>query len=258
MKTIKQKRLFMLVPVWLLLFGLLLWAGTASAGSNPLHVAVKKGNGIFVYTSASGSAKAGILYNGYDNELSLEKTKGRFECLLTDQYSVWVDLKKTPLIPEPEWHDGMDNEKWNVDYDEWEKNLPCNIFLAEIIDDDTPVYTTPQNKHVSVRHAKGTLVRVCGEFENDYLVEAYSSSFVSKKAVRKISDLTTEQRYLPYIYDNLPVQTVYASETEPVYFTTSANGYNEQSTYYAYTENTEEKILRDLGDWVQLDYGMFV
>ena len=44
MKTTKQKRLFMLVPVWLLLFGLLLWAGTASAGSNPMHVAVKKGN----------------------------------------------------------------------------------------------------------------------------------------------------------------------------------------------------------------------
>ena len=34
MKTTKQKRLFMLMPVWLLLFGLLLWAGTASAGWN--------------------------------------------------------------------------------------------------------------------------------------------------------------------------------------------------------------------------------
>ena len=258
MKTTKQKRLFMLVPVWLLLFGLLLWAGTASAGSNPLHVAVKKGNGISVYTASSGSTKAGILYNGYDNELSLDQTNGRNECYLTGNYSVWIDLKKSSQIPEPEWHDGMDNDQWDADYAEWKKNLPCDIFLAEIIEDDSPVYSTPQNKHVLVRHAKGTLVRVCGEFGNDYLVEAYSAGFVAKNAVRKVSDLTTEQRDFPFIYDKLPVQTVYASEKEPVYFTTSANGYNEQSTYYGYTENTEVTVLRDLGDWVQLEYGMFV
>ena len=124
----------------------------------------------------------------------------------------------------------MDNDQWDADYAEWEKNLPCDIFLAEIIEDDSPVYSTPQNKHVLVRHAKGTLVRVCGEFGNDYLVEAYSAGFVAKNAVRKVSDLTTEQRNFPFIYDKLPVQTVYASEKEPVYFTTSANGYNEQST----------------------------
>ena len=87
MKTTKQKHLFMLVPVWLLLFGLLLWAGTASAGWNDFTVSTE-GKGIAVYSSSSGSTKVGILYNGYHNGLSLEETNGRYECDLTLDYSV--------------------------------------------------------------------------------------------------------------------------------------------------------------------------
>ena len=201
--------------------------------------------------------KAGILYNGFEEELSLDATDGRYECVLTRDYSVWIN-KADAASAEPAWTEDMDPDQWSAAYDEWDRNRPCDIFLAEIIEDSTPVYTSPKHGHATVRHAQGTLVRVCGEFGSDYYVDAWTDGFVPKDAVRKISDLNITQRYAPYIYDSLPVQTLYASATEPVYFSTAAGGYSEDATFYGYTENREVKVMRELGDWVQLDGGGFV
>ena len=256
MRTTKQKRLFMLVPVWLLLFGLLLWAGTASAGWNDFTVSTE-GKGIAVYSSSSGSTKAGILYNGYYNGLSLEETNGRYECDLTVDYSVWVNQEKAESLI-PQWTDQMENDEYDALVENWEKNRPCNLFMVEIVKDDTPVYSSPGHKHVTVRHKKGTLLLVCGEFGNDYYVEERADGFVSRDAVRKVSDVNVDQLYKAYEDDSLPVQTLYASETEPVYLVASAGVYGDDSNVYGYTSNQKVRVLRDLGDWVQLSGGGFV
>ena len=256
MKTTKQKRLFMLVPVWLLLFGLLLWAGTASAGWNGFTVSTE-GKGIAVYSSSSGSTKVGILYNGYHNGLSLEETNGRYECDLTLNYSVWVNQEKAESLI-PQWTDQMENDEYDALMENWEKNRPCNMFMVEIVKDDTPVYSSPKHKHVTVRHKKGTLLLVCGEFGDDYYVEERADGFVSKDAVRKVSDLTADQINNAYEDNSLPVQTLYASETEPVYLVASAGVYGDDSNVYDYTSNQEVRVLRNLGDWVQLSGGGFV
>jgi len=256
MKTTKQKRLFMLVPVWLLLFGLLLWAGTASAGWNDFTVSTE-GKGIAVYSSSSGSTKVGILYNGYHNGLSLEETNGRYECDLTVDYSVWVNQERAESL-KPQWTAKMENDEYEALVDSWEKNRPCNMFMAEIVKDDTPVYSSPRHKHVTVRHKKGTLLLVCGEFGDDYYVDERAEGFVSKDAVRKVSDLKADQIHNAYEDDSLPVQTLYASETEPVYLVASAGVYGDDSKVFRYTANENVRVLRDLGDWVQLTGGGFV
>ncbi|MBQ6288202.1 MAG: SH3 domain-containing protein [Clostridia bacterium] len=256
MKTTKQKRLFMLVPVWLLLFGLLLWAGTASAGWNDFRVSTE-GKGITVYSSSSGSSKAGILYNGYGNGLSLESTNGRYECDLTLDYSVWVNQEKAESLI-PQWTDKMENDEYEALMENWEKNRPCNMFMVEVVKDDTPVYSSPGHKHVTVRHKKGTLLLVCGEFGNDYYVEERADGFVAKDAVRKVSDLKADQINNAYEDDSLPVQTLYASETEPVYKVASAGAYGDDSNVFCYTSNQKVRVLCDLGDWVQLSGGGFV
>ena len=77
--------------VMMLISGLLvLLAGTALAGDNPLRVCTD-GDGAAVYAASTGSKKAGILYNGYGAHLSLDDENGRYELMLTGDYSVYVD-----------------------------------------------------------------------------------------------------------------------------------------------------------------------
>ena len=249
MKHREHKCTFFLLTTCLLLAGLLLLTVSASAGYMELDVATE-GKGATVYTSDSGSGKAGILYNGYYTDwIDLEEINGRYECALTRSYSVWVNVDKAmSLWPE---------EK--VDPDEWDKTRPCSVFLGEIIKDNTPVYTTPKNKRETVRHAKGTLVIVCGEFGKDYYVDDWAEGFISKDAVRKVKDLTPEQgRTCENIVDNAQKVTLYASAAEPVFLSASAGGYSEEDVYTNYTANKEVTVLKELGDWIQLEGGGFV
>jgi len=75
----------------------------ALAGSDFVIVAAE-GDGATVYTSSSGSKKAGILYNGFSEHIALEPTNGRYECWLTSDYTVWIDVKKAEaLLPCSRW-----------------------------------------------------------------------------------------------------------------------------------------------------------
>ena len=223
----------------------------AFAGYNDMTVATD-GTGVTVYAAASGSKKAGILYNGYYDELSLEAENGRYSCVLTQDYTVWVNEEKA-TNREPVR--GKDE-----DHDAWEARRPCNIFLAEIAKDDTPVYTSPKHKRFFVKHAKGTVMMVCGEFGSDYYVKGATYGFVPKDTVSKISDMTFPQtKSATWIWDNLEKRTLYASEAEPAWTAASASGYSEDFySYGGYTSNREVTVLRDLGDWVQLLHGEFV
>jgi SH3-like domain-containing protein len=234
-----------------LLLGMQVLPAPAHAGYNDMTVATD-GTGVTVYAASSGSGKAGILYNGYYSDLSLEPEHGRYSCMLTLDYTVWVNTDKA--------ENRRPAREENEDHDAWEARRPCNIFLGEISKDDTPVYTSPKHRRFFVRHAKGTVVAVCGEFGSDYYVKGASYGFVSKDAVSKISDMTYPQaQSATYIWENPEKRTLYASEAEPVWTTASASGYSEENySYGGHTSNVEVTVLRDLGDWVQLTHGEFV
>ena len=222
----------------------------AFAGYNEVIVCTD-GNGVAVYTASSGSKKAGILYNGFQNEVSLDAENGRNSCRLTGDFTVWVNQEKA-MNREPA-------RGKNEDYDAWMERRACNVFLAEIAADGTPLYTAPSHKRFSVKHVKGTVICVCGEFGEDYYVEGASEGFVSKNAVRKIADMTFPQAHsTTYIWDEPETRTLYASESEPVWPAASASGYSDDSLYGGYTSARPVTVLRDLGDWVQLDQGRFV
>lgn len=240
-----------LLCVFALLPGMMaLPAQTALAGYNEVIVCTD-GKGAAVYAASSGSKKAGILYNGFWEEVSLDDENGRNSCMLTENYTVWLNMEKatnhTPVREKDE------------DYDAWMERRPCNVFLAEIAEDGTPLYTTPDHKRISVKHVKGTVMTVCGEFGGDYYVTGAQRGFVSQDAVRKIADLSFFQAHSEtYIWGEPETQTLYASETEPVWPAASASDYSEETLYGGYTSNAKVKVLRDLGDWVQLVQGRFV
>ena len=228
---------------------LALAAGGALAGWNDVTVATD-GDGIAVYPSSGASKAVGILYNGYYAALSLEDENGRNSCWLAADYTVWLNQEKA--------ENRQPDRSQYQSSDDWKAAMPCNIWLAEIAADDTPVYTSPKNKHIANRHMKGTLMTVCGEFGDDYYVEGPTYGFVAKSALRKVKDLT----YVQVRSDDYGIETVqatvYASLTQPVYATSSATGYSEEANFRAYTKNEQVTVLRELGDWVQLRYGGFM
>ena len=237
------------VCAWALLACVLaLPARTAFAGYNEVIVATD-GEGATVYTGSSGSKKAGILYNGYWSSISLDSKNGLYDCTLTREYTVWINQEKA-MNREPSEREGSD---------EWAAKMPCNIFLAEFVNDNTPVYMTPGNKDVSTRQAAGTLCVVCGEFGGDYYLQQPVHGFVPKDSVRKVSDMTYTQAHSEtLIFDNPETCTIYASEEYPAYVTASATGYSDEFYYGGYTKNAEVTVLKDLGGWVQLPWGKFV
>ena len=249
MKHSRLIRLAAMICACALLAGVfVLPAVTAFAGRNEV-VVVTDGDGVTVYTSSSGSKKAGILYNGYKTEIPLEPKNNRYDCILTEDYTVWLNYEKA-TSREPSVNRGSAG---------WEEKMPCSIFLAEIAGDNTPVYTSPANKKASIRHAAGTLCVVCGEFGKDYYLEGPVDGFIPKEDIRKISDMTyTQAHSKTYIWDNPETCTIYASVENPVYTAASATGYSEEFNYGGYTKNVEVMVLKDLGDWVQLPYGNFV
>lgn len=241
------------ILVLILAAGMLALAiGNATAGWNEVTVCTD-GDGAAVYTASTGSKKAGMLYNGYSTGLPLDDENGRYRHELTEDYAVYIDTDKA--------ENRMPAYDTFASYEEWVASIPSKIWVAEIAGENTPVYTTPKNRKLVAKHAKGSLVMVCGEFGDDYYIEGDVNGFVEKSAVQKVKDLPFIQaRRGDFGYENLPEATIYASESKPVYITDTATGYFMELDLYLspYTENKKVKVLRDMGDWVQLDDGGFL
>ena len=234
---------------------LLALAAPAQAGWNPLDVAAD-GQGIAVYTSSSGGKQAGILYNGYSDDLSLEDTNGLYSCDLTSEYTVWLNQSKA----EKNQPKVSDEVSWYGD--EWDALMPCNIFVAEVVQQDAPFYTTPGHKHLSAKHAAGTLVKVCGEFGNDYFVQYggyQQTGFMPKTALRKVQDITYMQANRDSEHwglSGVQEMTVYTGGT-PLAVGSSATRYSDMQPAVIEDGKTVT-VLKTVGDWAQLLNGYFV
>lgn len=233
---------------------LILGMADALAGYNELVVCTD-GKGIPVYTQSSGGKRAGVLYNGYWDGLSLEPTNGLYECSLTADYAVWLDEDQAgKLLPE-----GFYTGSRQTLYDQ----LPCDIFLAEVIQENAPFYTAPGHKTLTARHAPGTLVQVCGEFGDDYFVTFHGGldrvGFMPKAALQKYADLTFRQAN--YSRETLGLSdarkaTVH-TQGGPITAAASATGYTGIGP--TVLENGQEvTVLRERDGWAQLSGGCFL
>ncbi len=247
-----KKRGMMILLTAALLLSL---AAPARAGWNPLDVAAD-GKGIAVYTSSSGEKQAGVLYNGYSDALSLEDTNGLYSCDLTADYTVWLNQSKAeknqPKVTEDVgWYSA-----------EWDAQMPCNVFAAEVIEQNAPFYTTPGHKRLSAKHAAGTLVKVCGEFGSDYFVRYggyQQQGFMPKQALRKVRDMTYAQVCHDsehWGFDTAREMTVYTGGTL-LAVGSSATGYSDMSPSVLKDGDTVT-VLKTVGDWAQLVNGYFV
>lgn len=246
-----KKQWFFLILTVLLLSAL----SPAQAGWNPLDVAAD-GKGIAVYPSSGGGKQAGVLYNGYSDSLSLEDTNGLYSCNLTTEYTVWLNQSKA----EKNQPKATEEVAWGGN--EWKAQMPCNIFVAEVIQQDAPFYTSPGHKHLSAKHAVGTLVKVCGEFGDDYFVsygDFSQQGFMPKTALRKIQEITYAQAN---DYDknwgqpDAQDMTVYTGGA-PLALGGSATGYSDMGPKVVKDGQTVT-VLKTLGNWAQLTDGYFV
>ena len=220
----------------LLVFLLLTLCPGAMAGYNEMIVATD-GKGVAVYTSSSGAKQAGVLYNGYVHGLSLESTNGLYTCDLTWDYTVYVDQDKAGKR---------------------EAATLCDAFLAEVCQENAPLYTTPARKHVTARHAPGTLVTVFGEFGDCYFADGGEiTGFFLKSALKKVGGLTfaeaNSQENTPYIAEG-----ILHTGGRRLYPSASATGYSEVHPYQILQDGQTVHIRAYLGDWVQLREGGFI
>ena len=227
----------------------------AQADWNPVDVAAD-GKGIAVYTSKNGGQQAGILYNGYHDDLDTKSEKGLYSCKLTVDFTVWLDREKA----QKNQPDGEGVEYYS---DQWDEKMPCDIFIAEVIRPDAPFYTSPDHSHLSVKHAEGTLVKVCGEFGNDYFViygeGIYQQGFMPKSVLRKVRDMTYSQACYESLHwglEDIGEMTVY-TDGSPIAVGTSATGYSDMDPRCL--ENGETvTVMAVLDGWVQIDGGYFM
>lgn len=249
-KTVKKRGMILLLALALLAF-----SAPAQAGWNPLDVATD-GVGIAVYTSSSGGKQAGVLYNGYSNDLDLEPTNGLYSCNLTSEYTVWLNQDKA----EKNQPEVTEEISWYSDA--WDALMSCNIFVAEVVQQDAPFYTTPGHKHLSAKHASGTLVKVCGEFGNDYFVQYggyQQTGFMPKIALRKVQDISYMQANRDSEHwglKDIQEMTVYTGGT-PLSVGSSATGYSDMQPSVIEGGKTVT-VLKTVGDWAQLLNGYFV
>ena len=247
-----KKRLMILAVMTVLLLAPVL---SAQAGQNRMDVAAE-GKGIAVYTSSSGGTRAGLLYNGFSEDLSLEATNGLYSCMLTVDFTVWLDMAEAQK-------NQPDSETVKYYSDEWDEKMPCDIFIAEVIRPDAPFYTSPDHSHLSVKHAEGTLVKVCGEFGNDYFViygeGIYQQGFMPKSVLRKVRDMTYSQACYESLHwglEDVGEMTVY-TDGSPIAVGTSATGYSDMDPRCL--ENGETvTVMAVLDGWVQIDGGYFM
>ena len=223
-------------------------------GGNCVDVGVD-GKGIEVYAKKSGGQPVGTMYNGCHLDLYPDVTDGRYACDLTGDYTVWLDREKA----EKNQPEGEDIRYYS---DEWDALMPCDIFVAEVIRQDAPFYTSPDHAHLSAKHAPGTLMMICGEFGNDYYVNYGSdcvAGFMPKSALRKVRDMTYAQAFYSSLHWGL--EDVWEM---PVYtggitlaVGASATGYSDISPGLIRDGETVT-VLATLDGWAQLDSGYFV
>jgi len=226
----------------------------AFAGCNPLTVATE-GRGIAVYTSSSGGKQAGIIYNGYDSDLSLEPKKGLYSCNLTVEYTVWLNQDKAEKALPKGWNAGSVNDA------SLESQMPCDIFLAEVAQQDAPLYSTPGHKRLGARHARGTLALVCGEFGDDYYVVTggfESSGFMPKSALQKVKALSYSQAGRDtWGIDRVLTRTVYTGGGI-LMRSASATGYSDGLCYWQVNDGDQVTVLAMVGEMAQLAGGGFI
>ena len=239
-------RKMMLAAMTILL--LVFLAAPVQAGYNELRV-MTDGKGAVVYTGSTGKKQAGILYNGYVTSLSLEDENGLYSCWLTRDITVWVDQEKA--------QDGWPEEHWQMTM-EAQNAYPCQMFVAEVTQQEAPVYTSPSHKHLSATHAKGTLLRVCGEFGDDYFVEGWhGDGFIPKEAVEHYAPLTRAQLYdSNYGLEGLETCRVY-TDGFSLAVSGSATGYSDEDPWVV-KDGQEVTVLRRLDGWAQLAGGGFI
>ena len=234
-----MKKLIIFCLLTLLAIGL---ASVASAGEYWMIVATD-GEGIAVYGSSGGGRQVGTLYNGYQNDLSLEPTNGRYSCWLTKDTVVWLNnekaMKRLPHNVYGASSEGADQ-------------VPCSCFLAEVTEDGAGLYTGTGHKHLLAKHKAGTLLLVCGSFGKDYFVKGGGAGFMAKSALQKVKDLTFVEAWdACYGMTDLPTATVYV-EGGRLKLASSATGYSEVDDGMDIKHGGQVVILRDLGDWAQV------
>ncbi|MBQ9264397.1 MAG: SH3 domain-containing protein [Clostridia bacterium] len=229
-----------------------LLCSSALAGWNPLTVATD-GKGIAVYTASNSGRQAGILYNGADGSLSLEATNGLYSLNLTREYTVWVNKEQAEKNQPRGWQNGSINDALT-------DGFRCDIFLAEVIAADAPLYASPAHRHLAARHAPGTWVTVRGEFGDDYYVDTFQDQgFMPKASLRKVRDLTYRETTYPWQAMGTGEEVTVYTGGAPLPVSPSATGYSDQTPAYWMVKDGETvAMLHRLGDWVQLVDGGFI
>lgn len=238
------------VLLWtLLIFALLM--GTARAGDNSINITAE-GKGIAVYQNSSGLKQIGTLYNGYFVSLSLADTNGLYSCYLTNDVTVWLDEDKA-LANAPQKDGYVDWETWHSVLD----NMPCDMFIAEVMQDEAPLYTSLSHKTLTAKHKKGTLLQICGEFGDDYFVDMGNYyGFIPKAAVQWYAELTMGERYDWTESMAVAECTVYTGGM-PLALGFSATGYCAERPIMV-KDGEKVKVVRYLDGWAQLSNNAFI
>lgn len=235
---------------WILV--LVIGISSVQAGDNSIDITAE-GRGIAVYQTSSGRKEIGMLYNGYFASLSLEDTNGLYSCWLTGDMTVWMDEDKA-LARYPR------NENGLLDWHAWHdirNTMPCGMFVAEVTEEEAPLYTSTSHKTLVAKHKKGTLVQVCGEFGDDYYVDgANICGFIPKAAVKHYADMTMENRYTWMNDMAVDECTVYTGGV-PLALGFSATGYCAEGPVMV-EDGEKVKVVRYLDGWAQLSNNAFI
>lgn len=235
-----------------LLLVLLLGTFPAHAGDNSIDITAE-GRGIAVYQTSSGRKEIGTLYNGYFASLSLEDTNGLYSCWLTGDMTVWLDEDKA-LARYPR------NENGLLDWQAWhdmKNTMPCGMFVAEVTEEEAPLYTSTSHKTLVAKHKKGTLLQVCGEFGDDYYVDgANICGFIPKAAVKHYADMTMENRYT-WMNDMAVDECTVHTGGVPLALGFSATGYCAEGPVTV-EDGEKVKVLKYLDEWAQLTDDSFI
>lgn len=226
--------------------------GTALAGDNSMHI-VTSGDGISVYAKSNTTKPIGTLYNGYYVGLSLTETNGRNSCWLTRDCTVWMDQDKAMALYPKDDHGYF---SWK-EFSEMKSAMPYHVFLAEVTADEAPLYTAPDHKHLTARHKKGTLLRICGEFGDDYFVDMnHIYGFIPKADTERYASLSFEEEYNWMEKRTLGVRQVY-TDGPNLAIGFSATGYCDKRPVAVKNGDTV-RVLRYLDGWAQLTNGAFI
>lgn len=236
----------------ILLALVLLSISSAHAGDNSIDITAE-GSGIAVYQTSSGRKEIGTLYNGYFVSLSLEDTNGLYSCWLTNDMTVWMDEDKA-LARYPRDENGfLDWHAWR----DMRNTVPCGMFVAEVTEEEAPLYTSPGHKNLVARHKKGTLMQVCGEFGDDYFVDMGNiCGFIPKTAVKRYADVTMENRYT-WMNDMAVDECTVHTGGVPLALGFSATGYCAEAPVTV-EDGEKVKVLKYLDGWAQLAGGGFI